>query len=81
MSCAHASPADQRVLRALPSCSSLVAEWGVRSGLARLIQQVVGSLVAKSIGVLAPRPEVGIFDGLGRELGFENLWACKDLGC
>ena len=66
MSCAHAGPADQGVLRTLPSCGSLVAEWGVRSGLARLIQQVVGGLVAKSIGVLAPRPEVGIFDGLGR---------------
>ena len=66
MSCAHAGPADKRVLRALPSCGSLVAEWGVRSGLACLIQQVVGGLVAKSIGVLAPRPEVGIFDGLGR---------------
>ena len=68
MSGAHAGPADQGILRALASCGSLVAEWGVGSCLARLIQQVVGSLVAEPIGVLAPRPEVGIFDGLGRKL-------------
>ena len=66
MSRAHASPADQRVLCALLSCGSLVAEWGVWGGLARLVQQVVGSFVAKPIGMLAPRPEVGIFDGFGR---------------
>ena len=66
MSRAHASPANQGVLRALASCGSLVAEWGVGGGLARLIQQVVGSLVAKPIGVLAPSPEVWIFNGLGR---------------
>ena len=64
MSRAHAGPADEGVLRALASCGSLVAEWGVGSGLARLIQQVIGSLVAKPVGVLAPRPEVGILDGL-----------------
>ena len=65
MSRAHAGPADEGVLRTLASCGSLVAEWGVGSGLARLIQQVIGSLVAKPVGVLAPRPEVGILDGLG----------------
>ena len=66
MSRAHASSADQRVLRALPFRCSLVAEWGVWGGLARLVQQVVGSFVAKPIGMLAPRPEVGIFDGFFR---------------
>ena len=65
MSRTHAGPADEGVLRALASCGSLVAEWGVGSGLARLIQQVIGSLVAKPVEVLAPRPEVGILDGLG----------------
>ena len=77
----HAGPADQRVLCALPSCSCLVAQRGVRRRLARLVEQVVGRLVTQTIGMLAPSPEVGIFDRLNGQLRFENLWTSYNEGC
>ena len=77
----HAGPADQRVLCALPSCSCLVAQRRVRRRLARLVEQVVGRLVTQTVGMLAPSPEVGIFDRLSGQLRFENLWTSYNEGC
>ena len=77
----HAGPADQRVLCALPSRSCFVAQRRVRRRLARLVEQVVGRLVTQTIGMLAPSPEVGIFDRLSGQLRFENLWTSYNEGC
>ena len=68
MSSAHASSQDGGVLPTLPAARCLVAKWGVGGGEAGFVQQVVGSLVAESIRMLAPSPEVGVFNWLGGQL-------------
>ena len=78
VSSTHASSQDGRVLPALPAGRRLVAEWGVRGSQAGFKEQVVRSLVAESVGVLAPRPHVGIFDRLSRELRLECLGSRQD---
>ena len=68
MASAHASSQDGRVLPTLPAARRLVAKRGVRRREACLEEQVVGGLVAEPVGMLAPRPEVGVFDGLRGQL-------------
>ena len=56
MSSTHASSQDGGVLPTLPAARCLVAKRGVGGFEAGLVQQVIGSLVAEPIGMLAPRP-------------------------
>ena len=56
MASAHASSEDGGVLPTLPAARCLVAKRGVGGGEAGLVQQVIGSLVAEPIGMLAPSP-------------------------
>ena len=78
MLCAHAAPDNLGILPALPARGRLVAEWGVRGGKAALEEEIVGRLVAKSIGVLAPSPKVRILDWLSWQLGLEHLGSTKN---
>ena len=64
MASAHASSQDGSVLPTLPAARRLVAKRGVGRREARLVEQVIWRLVAEPVGMLAPRPEVGVFDGL-----------------
>ena len=70
---AHASPQDGGVLPTLPAARCLVTKRGVGCGEAGLEEQVIWSLVTKSVGMLAPRPQVRVFNWLGGQLGLENL--------
>ena len=66
------------VLDALQFSCSVVAKWRIWCGEAGFEQQIVWSLVAHSVGVFTPRPEVRILDWLNRQLGLESLGSCQD---
>ena len=78
MFCAHAAPNNLRILPALPARGCLVAERGVRGGEAALEEEIVGRLVAKPIGVLAPSPKVRILDRLRWQLRPKDLWSAEN---
>ena len=69
MLCTHAAPNNLRILPALPARGCLVAERGVWGGEAGLEEEIIGRLVAKPIGVLAPSPKFRILDRLRWQLG------------
>ena len=78
MARAHTAANNLRVLPALPACGCLVAKrrvWGCEAGFE---EQVVRSLVAESVRVLAPCPEVWILNRLSRELRLEHLGAATN---
>ena len=75
MAGAHASSQDGSVLPTLPAARRLVAKRGVGRREARLVEQVIWRLVAEPVGMLAPRPEVGVFNWLGGQLRLQNLRA------
>ena len=85
----HAAPGDEGVLCALQPCRGLIAEWGVRGLEASLVEVIIGSLVAQTIGVVGPGPELRILYGLlgqgggqslGQPRGYQQQPAKTDLG-
>ena len=78
MPCAHAAPNNLGIFPALPARGRLIAERGVWGGKAALEEKIVGRLVAKPIGMLAPSPKVRILDRLRWQLGLEHLGSAKN---
>ena len=74
----NAASNNLRILPALPARCCLVAERGVWGGEAALEEEIVGRLVAKPIGVLAPSPKVRILDRLRWQLRPKDLWSAEN---
>ena len=71
-------PPGGQVLDALALSGSVVTKRRIRGGEAGFKEQVVCCLVAESVGVLAPSPEVWVLNRLSRELRLECLGSRQD---
>ena len=85
----HARLPDTGVLHTLQLRGCLIAEGGVRSLKAVLEEEIIGSLVAQTIGVVGPGPELRVLYGLlgqgggqslGQPRGYQQQPAQTDLG-
>ena len=67
-----------QVLHTLQFCCSVVTKRRVWCAEAGFEQEIIGCLVAESVGVLTPGPKVRVLDWLRRQLGLEFLGSCHD---